>query len=223
MDKATIEEIAAWVAEIETPTIAIGMRDGDRIELTANDSYPVVIEAANERLSVISERELPPEVQGVAEFAHLQQAVLGQARAAALPTVGETRIVNDRQWASFRVPLNLQRITPNELAAAVWAVWKAQELLAVELHTYKQLTELAARLDAERPPEVGIPEGILTELTPKVPSAPQAAGPPAAPSPAPSPPPPPAPIAGGVFCAECGRQARPGARFCNGCGAPLEA
>jgi hypothetical protein len=26
-----------------------------------------------------------------------------------------------------------------------------------------------------------------------------------------------------VFCTECGRQARPGARFCNGCGSPLEA
>ena len=49
-------------------------------------------------------------------------------------------------------------------------------------------------------------------------SAPQAGPPPLAPQPQP----PAAPDAG-VFCAECGRQARPGARFCNGCGAPLEA
>jgi hypothetical protein len=56
------------------------------------------------------------------------------------------------------------------------------------------------------------------EGQPSVQAAPSAAEP----TPPPPPPAPVAPATGGVFCTECGRQARPGARFCNGCGASLE-
>jgi hypothetical protein len=224
-----MQDIREWLREITAFTVAVGASDEKRTELTVSESYPVTLEAADRTLSVTSERELPPEVQGVVDMSQLKEAAFGQARAAAMPTLSETKEVGGKQWASFRIPLHLDGLTRNELATAIWEVWKAQEMLVSQIEGFKELETLSAELEGlEAEAEPPLPEAPPAEVAP--PTAPAAAAEPQpAPPPAPAPPeavpaeaaPPPPTSPAGRFCPKCGKQAKPEQRFCIGCGAPV--
>ena len=85
----------------------------------------------------------------------------------------------------------------------------------------RSLVEQTGTFASELAQAVAAPaEGLASPAQPE--GAPPTSAAPQPPPPAPAATPVAAPAAG-VFCTECGRQARPGARFCNGCGSPLEA
>ncbi len=227
-----MENIGEWLREITAFALAVGASDEKHTEITVLEIYPMTLEVADGTLAVTCDRELPPEVQGVVDMAQLKQAVFGQARSAAMPALHEAREVSGRQWVRFQIPLYLDGLTRNELATAIWEVWKAQELLALQINGFKELSSLASEMEAlevgeEAPSEaVPAPSETAPPPEPEAPREPEAAQPPEA-APAPEPPSAPEParteaVPAGRFCTKCGEQAKPDQRFCIGCGSPLE-
>jgi len=201
-DNPTMQTITQWLASLDAFRLAVGATSENRTELTVFDIYPVTVEARDGRLDVVCDRELPAEVLNAVDMSQLEKGVFSQARSAAMPALGEARQVGGNQWVTFRVPLYLEGLTRNELAMAIWAVWKAQELLALDIFAFKQLEALTS--------EVGTPP------------AEEAPSPAAEPTPAPVPQPAAPAAAASRFCPSCGRQAKAQQRFCTGCGASLE-
>jgi hypothetical protein len=205
--RPTLEDITTWLTDIDAFALVVGVSDEKRAEITVSEAYPMTLEAADATLAVTCDRELPPEVQGVVDMAQLKQAAFGQARSAAMPTLSETKEVGGKQWASFRIPLHLDGLTRNELASAIWEVWKAQEMLVSQIEGFKEFEALSAELESLEAEAETPPEAPPAEAAP--PTAPAAA---AEPQPAPT----------GRFCSKCGKQAKPDQRFCIGCGASME-
>jgi hypothetical protein len=208
----TLQDIVGWVREIDAFAVTVGASDERRAQLTVFGTYPVTLDAEGSTLNVTCALGLAAEIQNVLAMPQLEQAALGVARLAAMPTLAETKETDGKQWVSFRVPLHLDGLTRNELAIAVWGVSKAQELLALQLNGFKELEAISSELEASEVKEEAPP--------------PREAPPPAV-EPEPAPPPPPTPAAppaapAGRFCPNCGKQAKPQQRFCIGCGAPLE-
>lgn len=216
-NRPTMKEMSEWLREITAFGVTVVTSDEKRTELTVSDAYAVVLEDADGMLNVTCEGELPPEIQGVVEMAHLEQAAMGQARSAATPALCEAKDVGGKQWVGFRFPLHLDGLTRNELTTAIWGAWKAQELLAMEILAFKQFDALSSKLAM---PEAGME--TPQEAAARPPDAPPSTEP-ATPEPAPAPTPeaaPPSPAR--RFCSSCGRETKPGQRFCIGCGTPLE-
>jgi hypothetical protein len=210
----SMQDISEWLKGISAFPIAVGASDEKHIQLTVFESCSATLAAADTTLTLTSDRELPPEVQGVVDMAQLEAAAKGQARSAAMPTLSEAREVRGKQWASFRIPLCLDGLTRNELANAIWEVSKAQELLAFQINGLKELEALSTELASL---EAEAETATEAEASAKETAAPT-------PEPAPAPPPggPPPPTPARRFCSSCGREAKPGQRFCIGCGTSLE-
>lgn len=201
-----MRDLGQWLGQITAFPVVVKSSADRRAELTVADEYPVIIEETEGTLNVTCARELPADLQGIMEMSHLEQAALGQARASATPVVSKTEEIGGKQRVSFRFPLRLDGLTDNELTAAIWGAWKAQELLAIQLSTFKELEAVSGRMEALAAGE-------------------QAPSPAVEPGPAPSQPPTAeaVPTPAGRFCPSCGKQAKPEHRFCIGCGGPLEA
>lgn len=229
----TMKDLADWLREITAFPLAVRASDERRAELTALETYAVTLETEDGKLNVICDRELPPELQNAVDMSQIEQTVLGAARLAAMPTIAEARQTGGKQSVSFRVPLHLDGLTRNELAAAIWGVCKAHEFLALQLNAFKEIETMSAEMETlaaeeEAPPAEAAGPAPAAEAPPAEAAAPAleptpAPPPPPAPAPAPPPPAPAAPAApAGRFCPSCGKEARPEHRFCVGCGTPLE-
>jgi cell division septation protein DedD len=227
----TLQEIVAWAREITSFAVTVGANDERRAELTVFDTHPATLDAEGSTLNVTCALGLAAELQNVLGIPQLEQAALAAAKSAATPTLAETKQIDGNQWVSFRVPLHLDGLTRNELAAAIWGVWKAQELLALQLNGFKELEAISSELESieaeeeESPPQEAPPPA--TEPSPAPPPETPASPPEAAPAPAPQPAAvsetPPTPTPAPRFCPSCGKEAKPGQRFCIGCGTSLEA
>ena len=92
-ERPTMQDIGEWLKEITVFTVVVGASDEKRAEIIVSESYPVTLEAADRTLSVICDRELPEGAQNVIDMSQLKEAASGQARAAAMPTLSETKEV----------------------------------------------------------------------------------------------------------------------------------
>jgi len=204
----TMQDLADWLREITAFPLVVRASDERRADLTVFETYAVTLETEDGKLNVICDRELPSELQNAVDMSQIEQTVLGVARVAAMPTIAEARQAGGKQSVSFRVPLHMDGLTRNEVAAAIWGVCKAQELLALQLSAFKEIETMSAEMEALAAEEEAPPA--------------EAAAPAAEPSPPPTPPSPTPPAPAGRFCPSCGGQAKPEHRFCIACGSPLE-
>jgi len=116
--------------------------------------------------------------------------------------------------AEVVVTLHEDGLSKHSFLTALEEVSKVTRVIAWELEGISMSAEVLSEVQS-----IVAQTGALAS---EVAQAGQEAPPPAEePTPAPAPPPAPAAPAG-VFCPNCGRQAKPQQRFCTGCGAPLE-
>jgi hypothetical protein len=123
--------------------------------------------------------------------------------------------------AEIAVTLHEDGMNKQTFLSALEEIRKIARVIAWELEGLSASTEVLAEVQAivEQAGAFASEAATAAEVRPPVAEPP----PPPPPPPAPTPAPPAAPAApAGVFCSTCGRQARPGARFCTGCGATLE-
>jgi hypothetical protein len=185
-------------------------------------------------LSHTAHTPLPEEVGGESE-AQQRLAALLERVAASRSALVDCRPV---QWkgelaTEIVVTLHEDGATKQGFLVALEEIRKVRSVLAWELDTMALTVGLVSEVRSRVEGVVERTEALASDAAKAVqefeasaaalePASATAVPEPPPPTPAP-PPAPAAPSAGGVFCTECGRQARPGARFCNGCGASLEA
>lgn len=180
-------------------------------------------------LSHAFELPIPAEIAADAEAA-IRIADLVERVAASRSSLLECRHAVHAGKATIEVVVTLHEdgMTKQGFLTALEEISKVRRILEWELDAMAQAVGLISDVQSGLGAIVERSEALASDAAAAVQEfdVPAAAAEPAPPAE----PPPPTPVpsgvaapAGGVFCAECGRQARPGARFCKGCGASLEA
>jgi len=152
-------------------------------------------------------------------------AALMERVAASRSALVECRLVEWRGalTAEIATTLHEEGASKQGFLTAVEEIRKVTRVMAWELEamalTMGMVSEMGARIGSivERSEALAADAARAVKEF-EAPAAVEDAPPPAPPSPPPVPPAAPA----SVFCANCGQQAKPGARFCRQCGAALE-
>ena len=138
--------------------------------------------------------------------------------------------------AQIVVTLHEEGVSKHSFLSALGEIGKVRRVIAWEMETMALTlglvsdirscaAEIAQRTEALASDAAEAVAAAGASAAPTRPPPPAAEPPPPqppAPAPPPAPVPPPTAAAASLFCPNCGRQARPGARFCSGCGASLE-
>jgi hypothetical protein len=213
------QESLAFTAEGDEATAFAGI-----VALPGEPALSVGVEASAAQpsrvlLSHSFEQAIPPEVAADAE-APTRIADLLERVAASRSTLLECRQKVQAGKATIEVVVTLHEdgMSKQGFLTALEEIRKVRRVVEWELEAMAEAVGLMSDVRSGLGAIVERTEALASDAAKAVqefeaPAAAETATPQPQPAAAPD---------DGVFCTECGRQARPGARFCNGCGSPLE-
>jgi len=230
------DAIKRWCQEESLPVVTEQEAEADlacTVTLPGDPPLAISVRASAAQpgralLSHTAHTPLPEEVGGESE-AQQRLAALLERVAASRSVLVDCRLV---QWkgelaTEIVVTLHEDGMSKQAFLTALEEIRKVRRVVEWELDAMAQTAGLMSEVRSGIGAIVERTEALASDAAKAIQEfeAPATAAEPAPTAPTPPPPPaaPPAAPDAGVFCTECGRQARPGARFCNGCGSPLEA